>query len=451
MWKRFSFRTQLLLPLGLMFAVALVMGGASLQIFASGQLVDENEPALRSAEAVAKALNSALHASQNPQQALNAFVQSLGSSTTIRFRPADLATSAPSGAKPLPPAGIPAWFIDLLAIPKLDVAFQVTIDDQRVGDILFSPDITADLFEKWIGLVAFAFFVILLTALTGIIAYATVGSALNPLQNLAAGLTRMRRGRYDQLIPVSGPTEIQQSCEEANELARTLSWLSQDNRSLLRRIVSLQDDERRDMARELHDELGPLLFGIRANVVALLDAAPSEMPGLVVSGEAVIQSVEALQQANRRILDRLRPLYTQELGLQKSIQTLLQNFRTQAPQIRLTSKIDLGLDEMDGPLSQTVYRVIQEAVTNILRHAKADEANVEASVEGREIVLDISDDGVGFSSGSVFGRGLTGMQERVRALSGTLQLLRIDMRTYVRCRLPVGESPPSGEPSDPAA
>ena len=62
--------------------------------------------------------------------------------------------------------------------------------------------------------------------------------------------------------------------EEANELARTLKRLSHDNRSLLRKFVSLQDDERRDMARELHDELGPLLFGIRANAVALLETIP---------------------------------------------------------------------------------------------------------------------------------------------------------------------------------
>ena len=126
-------------------------------------------------------------------------------------------------------------------------------------------------------------------------------------------------GNYQQLIIPSGPPEIRRSSEEANELARTLGRLSHDNRSLLRKIVSLQDDERRDMARELHDELGPLLFGIRANAVALLDDAPQDKAELESSVQALVASVEALQQANRRILDRLRPLYIQELGLEKSI------------------------------------------------------------------------------------------------------------------------------------
>ena len=208
--------------------------------------------------------------------------------------------------------------------------------------------------------------------LTGIIAYFTGRRRARPLRNLGEGLTRMRKGDYDHLIPASGPPEIRKSAEEANELARTLNRLSHDNRSLLRKIVSLQDDERRDIARDLHDELGPLLFGIRANAVALLDAV-SAGPGRSrrLRSRAMLQSVEALQQANRRILDRLRPLHIQELGLEKSIQTLLQNARTQAPGLKLTSRIDPRLNGVDGLLSQTVYRVIQEGMTNVLRHAKA--------------------------------------------------------------------------------
>src|SRR5207344_401858 len=167
---------------------------------------------------------------------------------------------------------------------------------------------------------------------------------------------------------------------EANELARTLRRLSQDNRGLLRRIVSLQDDERRDMARELHDELGPLLFGIRANTVALLEAIPPGKAELGSAAEGILQSVETLQQANRRILERLRPLYIQELGLERSILTLLQNAKAQAPDLKVTSGISDRLNGVDGPLSQTIYRVIQEAVTNVLRHANAQAMHVTADV-----------------------------------------------------------------------
>jgi len=439
MWQRFSFRTQLFLPLGLSFLAALAMGGLLLQTFATGQLADENEPGRRSTRTVALALNDALSVSENPRKMLDAFVHSLGTSSDIQFRPVE-AGPAPSPKDSLRRVhGVPQWFIDLIAIPDMDAATPVIIDGKRVGDIVLMPDLSADLFEKWIGFLALTSLITVLMVLTGTIAYLFAGSALHPLQDLGAGLTRIRRGDYTTPIPLAGPPEIRQSCEEANALATTLAQLSQDNRDLLHRLVSLQDNERRDLARELHDELGPLLFSIRAGTIALSEAAPAA-GNLGRPVQEVMRSVEALQQTNRRILDRLRPLYIEELGLATSVQTLLQNFRRQAPHVGLTATLDPDLNAIDGPLAQTVYRVIQEALTNVLRHAGASSANVEVTIAGDLLAIEISDDGGGFPEGNVFGRGLTGMHERVRALSGSLSLLRADERTYVRCRLPIGEA-----------
>jgi two-component system sensor histidine kinase UhpB len=436
MWDRLPLRTRLFLPLGAMLVAALVLGSISLHIFATSQLIEENEPAAGSTRQIADALNSALRSSADPQRTLEAFGQALGTSGAIQFRRAG--TDLPSDIVPREPFGkVPGWFVHLLAIPDLGLSFPVMIGESHVADIVFAPDLSADIFEKWIGFLAIAVAAAGLILLTGVIAYFTVGAAVRPLQHLGEGLTRMRRGNYHERIPASGPPEIRKSCEEANELASTLSRLSHDNRTLLRRIVSLQDDERRDLARELHDELGPLLFGIRANAVALLEAPPSEA---AASAESVLQSAEALQHANRRILDRLRPLYIQELGLEKSVETLLGNARSQAPDVKLTSSVDPRLAGVDGILSQTVYRVIQEGVTNVLRHANAGSMNVEATIAGDQLVIEISDDGVGFQRDRVFGRGLTGMHERVRALGGSFQFLREAGRTYVRCRLPAGET-----------
>ena len=429
---------RLLLPLGTMFVAALLLGAVSLQLFAPGQLIEENAPATRAAKAVAEALNSALLMSTNPQQTLDAFVKSLGTSETIRFRRTGIDTSAHAPMEVHTPLGnVPRWFVDLLGLPEIGASFPVTVEGNAVGDIVFSPDISADINEKWIGFLALVTSGIVLMLLTGTIAYFTAGTVVEALGNLAEGLTRMRLGDYERLITPSGPPEIRRSSEEANELARTLGRLSHDNRSLLRKIVSLQDDERRDMARELHDELGPLLFGIRANAVALLDDTSQDKAKLESSVQAVVASVEALQHANHRILDRLRPLYIQELGLIKSIATLLRNAQSQAPGLALTSRIDPGLNEVDGLLSQTVYRVIQEGLTNVLRHANARMVRVEASIEGPHVVVEISDDGGGFLPDQAFGRGLTGMHERVRALSGTFEFLREGDRTCIRCRLPL--------------
>ena len=439
MWERLSLRTRLLLPLGLMFVAALLAGGVSLQIFATAQLMEETEPAARSARAVAAALDAALRTSTNPQATLEAFVQSLGASEAIRFRRIGIGLDGPPETQS-PVRTAPDWFVRLLAIPESGAAFPVMIEGRQVGDIVIAPDMSADIYEKWIGFLAIACSGIALMLLTGAIAHFAARSALRPLQSLGDGLTRMRSGDYEQPIAPAGPPEIRNSAQEANELARTLNRLSQDNRSLLRRIVSLQDDERQDMARELHDELGPLLFGIRANTVALLESIPYGQAELRSAAEGILQSVETLQQANRRILDRLRPLYIQELGLERSIQTLLQNVKAQAADLKVTSQIDTTLNDVDGLLSQTIYRVIQEAVTNVLRHARANAMHVVADINDREVIVEVSDDGIGFPADPMFGRGLTGMLERVRALSGTLELLREEGRTCVRCRLPAGDS-----------
>jgi len=441
MWQQLPLRARLFLPLGMMFVAALLLGGIALQVFATEQLAEENQVAVRSARAVADALNGALRSSGNPRETLDAFVQGLGTSESIYFQPAGTSFQhdLPSGVR-TPLGGVPLWFIHLLTIPEIGTSFPVMLEGNRVGDIVFSPDISADIFEKWIGFLAILFSAFVLTLATGVIAYFAAGSALSPLQQLGEGLTRMRNGDYSRPITAGGPPEIRRSCEEANELARTLDTLSHDNKSLLRKIVSLQDDERHNLARELHDELGPLLFGIRASTIALAESVPRDKE-LGASTQGILDSVEALQRANRRILDHLRPLYIQELGLEKSIHTLLQNARSQAPDIAFTSRIDPRLNELDGPLSQTVYRVVQESVTNVLRHAKASSMSVEAFTDNKELAIEISDNGVGFPTESMFGRGLTGMHERVRALSGTFQLLREAGKTRVRCRLPIAASP----------
>lgn len=166
MWQRLSFRTQLFLPLGLSFLAALAMGGLLLQIFAAGQLADENEPGRRSTQAVAVALNNTLSAADNPRKILDAFVNSLDTSSDIQFRSLE-AGPAPSVKDGLREVhGVPQWFVDLIAMPDMDAASPVIIDGRRVGDIVFMPNLSADLFEKWIGFLALTGLIAVLMVLT---------------------------------------------------------------------------------------------------------------------------------------------------------------------------------------------------------------------------------------------------------------------------------------------
>jgi two-component system sensor histidine kinase UhpB len=421
-----------------MFLAALIAGLIMLRIFAGEQLVDENEPAGRAALLVAGALNSALNVSPNPEATLDAFVNTLNTSSAdvIKFRRAGSPSDRPKDKAGGRPAKAPAWFIRLLALPDVSRHAPVMIRGERVGDLVYEPDLSADVYEKWIGFLAIVASGVGLMLLTVAITFLTVDAALKPLHDLGQGLARLRDGHYADKIASSGPPEIRESCDAANELALTLTHLDRENRILLRKMVSIQDDERRDIARELHDELGPLLFAIRANVVAMVDGGTTDPDASDSPPQKALQSVEALQSTNRRILDRLRPMHIEELGLQSSVRKLLRTVRSQAPSMEVSFEIDPALEAADGVVSQTVYRVLQEGVTNVLRHSEATEMRLQAAVSEGGVLAEISDNGVGMPEDFVIGRGLTGMRERVRALGGTFELSRSEGRTYVRCRLP---------------
>ncbi len=221
-----------------------------------------------------------------------------------------------------------------------------------------------------------------------------------------------------------------------NELALTLGRLSSENRSLLRRMISIQDEERRDISRELHDELGPLLFAIRANVTAMIDDCGSGT-NRSMGEERVLQAVEALQIANRRILERLRPMLIEELGLDASIQKLLRDVHTQVPEMAVTFEIDPRIVTADSVVAQTVYRLLQEGITNVLKHAGASKMSVKTEVTNEAILVEVADKGARAPLEPKFGRGLTGMQERLRALEGKFDYIRADGWTTIRCSLPL--------------
>ena len=436
MWKRLPLRFRLFLPTIGLIAASLLFGIFALQVFSPDQFENESEDAAALVRTVTKGLNTALEVAANPQPTLDAFAEGIGTGDTIQYRKAAASESKPKIR--LNTDGVPAWFVGLLRIPNIATIHPIVIGGKRVGDILFVPDLTPDLNEKWLGFLAIVLSGTALLVLAAITGYLTTTIALRPLEQLGTGLARMQQGDYDTTIPLLGPPEIRKSCEEANQLARKLKQLAQDNRGMLRKIVSLQDDERRELANELHDELGPLLFAIRANAIAL---SGSDTSAGVADPEAparqLLEAAEAVQHASRRILEGLSPLYLEELGLEKSIQTLLQNAHSTLPSVVTTSQVDPRLDSLDGLLSQTIYRVIQEAVTNVIRHAQATTLNVVATIRDSAVTIEVSDDGIGFPDNVSLGRGLAGMSDRSRALDGKLDLLREGGRTIVRCVLPL--------------
>jgi two-component system sensor histidine kinase UhpB len=190
MWKRLPLRFRLFLPTIALIAATLLFGIFALEIFSPDQFENESEDAAALVRTVTNGLNAALAVTVNPQQALDAFADGIGSGDAIRYRRADASPAKPKIR--LTTDGVPAWFVSLLRIPNLATAHPITIGQQRAGDILFVPDLTPDLVEKWLGFLAIVLSGSALLVLAAISAYLTTTMALRPLEQLGAGLARLR-------------------------------------------------------------------------------------------------------------------------------------------------------------------------------------------------------------------------------------------------------------------
>jgi two-component system sensor histidine kinase UhpB len=242
-------------------------------------------------------------------------------------------------------------------------------------------------------------------------------------------MSRIESGSYSVHIEPGGAPELAAICTKMNHLAQTLGEAVEEKRRLAERAVSLQDREREEIARELHDEFGPYLFTLRVHAGALMRLGKAGVPdadGVLKHSNAILEQVNDLQQFTRRILERLRPVGLAEFGLREALAALLRLWNESHPEVEIETTISRALGET---ADLTIYRIVQEALTNVFRHARATAVNVSiepaerpAGAQGdRDYALvRVRDNGRGLRPGEKFGFGLTGMRERILALGGTL-------------------------------
>ncbi|HWY90096.1 MAG TPA: GAF domain-containing sensor histidine kinase [Solirubrobacteraceae bacterium] len=208
----------------------------------------------------------------------------------------------------------------------------------------------------------------------------------------------------------------------------------------LRASLAAADAERRHWARELHDETLQGLGGLRVLLSSVLrrnDPARAQ--------EAMREAVEHIEQEIgnlRAIITELRPAALDELGLRTAIEALLDRHRQQSG-FEIDGELALpgpssGNGRLDGDLETAVYRLVQEALTNVAKHARADRVRVAIRGSDDELFIEVHDDGAGFDPETTsHGFGLSGMQERVTLAGGTLSLESDERGTLVAARLPV--------------
>lgn len=244
----------------------------------------------------------------------------------------------------------------------------------------------------------------------------------------------------DPLGSVVGVLCMARDLTETHRSRRTLQQSHQRLREMTARQELIRDEERRRIARELHDELGQLITAIRLDIGTLQYQFGRENPVLYSRTQRTLQTLDKTVQVVRNICTALRPPAL-DMGLPSALEWLADDFmaRSGIP-CRMQLMEDADLDEQRG---MALFRCAQESLTNVLKHAKASEVNIVLRRRGGSIHLSIRDNGIGFSPGHRRDRrtlGLEGIRERSLALGGNVLIRsRPGQGTCVLIRLPLGE------------
>ena len=316
----------------------------------------------------------------------------------------------------------PAWLYKLLEGNIHTQTFTLPDNLRHLGSITLEADPHNEVGEVWEDL-QLKFLII--SGFCGVVLaliYASLGRALKPLEDLSAALNRVGEGDYSAHVAEEGPEDLNLIYRAFNRMADRLRTSEEQNQRLNEQLSTVQEEERSEIARDLHDEIGPFLFAVDVDAqsipILLSRNAADDVAG---RAGAIRQSVQHMQVHLRGILSRLRPAMLIDQGLTHAIEHLVAFWRTRRPAIAFHTDIDEA--RFAAHIEEAAFRIMQEGTSNAIRHGKPSKIGLYANrtPEGALRIV-VSDDGTGITAGAKRGFGLVGMRERVAALDGTLEI-----------------------------
>ena len=244
---------------------------------------------------------------------------------------------------------------------------------------------------------------------------------------------------HDHRGRIAGHFGIQRDITEGYEASARVSASRQELRALAARLQQAREEERTTIAREIHDELGQALTGIKLDIAWMKRRLPRE-DDLSAQCQSMIERIDATLTTVRRIATELRPSVLDQLGLEAAIEWQGQEF-SQRTGILVDFHVDVGNRAIPEHVASSAFRILQESLTNIARHARASRVVVRLAVTDALLTLEIADDGIGIEPLRLDGTaslGLVGMRERALACGGELCITGKPMRgTTVALRIPL--------------
>jgi two-component system sensor histidine kinase UhpB len=417
-----SLRFRLIALVCLALVVSLALGGATAWINASRSVRTEMRSALQVARQTVEHAIERLQETADPSYALSELVASFEGNRHLRVRFIGEAQSVASPVVENPPFGVlPNWFVRVIGVASVTERVPITIAGHDYGTIAFETDPHNEILEVWNEFTDSLVTPVVLSSLTILLIYLFIGRALRPLEALAEALEQVGDGRYRTRIGGRLAPELARLRDSFNRMAARLAAADRENRRLTEQLLTLQEQERTELAQDLHDEISPLLFAINIDAAGasrmLNEGRTAEVRKHI---QSIADAVRPMQRQVRGMLGRLRPIGLDEFGLREAIEDMIAFWRRRCPEIDYQLGVSEGCEGLGELMGRTICRIVQEALSNAVRHADASLITVSIDRRGEGVSVEITDDGRGIGEASRPGYGLVGIGERVRAIGGSL-------------------------------
>lgn len=292
----------------------------------------------------------------------------------------------------------------------------------KVGEFVVTPNLDSEAVTVWHQVRTVLGMTVGILALNLLI-YLPVRRALQPTDQILAALERMEAGDLSARMPRPRLIELNRIAAGFDHLTERLQKTVADQRHLAQRLLGVREDERRQLARELHDEFGQCLTSVGAEAAFMTEWARSREPELLPAAQAVASVTAHMMESLQGILLQLRPMGLDEFGLRAALEQLVGGWRRRLSGCTFELFAAGEVDDLPGDLTVSLYRIVQESLTNALRHGLPRKVTVHLDRQPTRCTLSVEDDGEPrerCSAGS--GLGVLGMNERVTALGGRFSI-----------------------------
>ncbi len=296
----------------------------------------------------------------------------------------------------------------------------------RIGaqTLYIAPNPRSEIDERLADTVRIWITLLFISGTTFLVTWWCADRALAPVRELEASLHRLARGEPDPHLPAFALREFGRVARAIEHLAGALADARAAQHELARQLITVQEEERRALARELHDEMGQTLTALSVTATHLERHAAHLTPAAVTECAGDLRrELRTGGDQLRTMLKTLRPHGLHASGLPQTLRELVHGWRSRHTEIDFALDLRRPLPEIGDAMALAVYRVVQEAVTNVVRHSGARHCTVRLTSTGAALTLEVIDDGCGLPAGPRWHGGLLGMQERVDMVGGRLDAL----------------------------